>query len=71
LGVAALLFWDKLLAIVDFPDIGRKHPKLATEIYYISEGKHYIFYKKVSDGIEILRFLHHQMDIISRLSEEL
>jgi len=61
----------RIRAIVAFPDIGRKHPKLAADIYYISEGKHYIFYKKDSEGIEILRFLHHQMDIISHLSDEL
>jgi toxin ParE1/3/4 len=58
-------------AILLFPDIGRKHPKLAPDIYYLVEGKHYIFYKKVKNGIEVLRLLHHKMDIISILSDEL
>ena len=62
---------SRLEAIVNFPDIGRKHPKLSSDVYYISEGKHYIFYRKVEDGIEVLRFLHHQMDIISNILDEL
>ncbi|MCM8543459.1 MAG: type II toxin-antitoxin system RelE/ParE family toxin [Lentisphaeraceae bacterium] len=62
---------SRLEAILKFPDIGRKHPKLSTDVYHIVEGKHYIFYKKVDDGIEVLRFLHHCMDIISHLSDEL
>lgn len=62
---------NRLNAIVTFPDLGRKHPKLTTDIYYVSEGKHYIFYRQCDDGIEILRFLHHQMDIIKHISDEL
>ncbi len=58
-------------AILQFPDIGRKHPKLAKDIYYLLEGKHYIFYKKVDEGIEVLRLLHQNMDIIKHLSNEL
>ena len=62
---------SRLDAILLFPDIGRKHPKLPANVYYLVEGKHYIFYKKLDQDIEILRFLHHKMDIISQLSREL
>jgi toxin ParE1/3/4 len=62
---------SRLEAILEFPDIGRKHPKLPSVIYYLVEGKHYIFYKKIENNIEVLRFLHHKMDIISQLSDEL
>ena len=62
---------SRLEALVEFPDIGRKHPKLSQDIYYVVEGKHYIFYKKVEEGIEVLRLLHHRMDILSHLSDEL
>ena len=58
-------------AILLFPDIGRKHPKLPSNIYYLVEGKHYIFYKKVKNDIEVLRLLHHRMDILTNLSDEL
>lgn len=58
-------------AILLFPDIGRKHPKLPSDIYYLVEGKHYIFYKKVKSDIEVLRLLHHRMDILTNLSDEL
>ena len=57
--------------IVIFPDIGRKHPQLSSDVYYISEGKHYIFYRQCDEEIEILRFLHHQVDIIKHISEDL
>lgn len=62
---------SRLEAILKFPDIGRKHPKLPSDLFYLVEGKHYIFYKKVDNGIEVLRFLHHSMDILTRLSDEL
>ena len=62
---------SRLEAILTFPDIGRKHPKLSPDIFYLVEGKHYIFYKKIDKDIEVLRFLHHRMDIISILSDEL
>ena len=61
----------RLNAIVIFPDIGRKHPQLSSDVYYISEGKHYIFYRQCDEEIEILRFLHHQVDIIKHISEDL
>jgi len=62
---------SRLEAIVKFPDIGRKHPRLSSDIFYIVEGKHYIFYKKIDEDIEVLRFLHHRMDVIAILSDEL
>ena len=62
---------SRLEAILQFPDIGRKHPKLPSNIFYLVEGKHYIFYKKIDKDIEILRFLHHKMDTLSQLTDEL
>ena len=62
---------SRLEAILLFPDIGRKHPKLSNDIFYLVEGKHYIFYKKVDDDIQVLRFLHHSMDVIKHISDEL
>ena len=58
-------------AILLFPDIGRKHPKLPADIYYLVEGKHYIFYKKVKNEIEVLRLLHYRMDILTHLADKL
>ena len=61
----------RLKSTSTFPDIGRKHPMLPSHIYYIAEGKHYIFYKKTKTGIEVLRLLHHSVDFIARLSDKL
>ena len=61
----------RLLSSAQFPDIGRKHPMLPKHIYYIAEGKHYIFYKKTTTGIEVIRLLHHSTDFIAHLSGKL
>ena len=53
------------------PLLGRAHLRLPEHIYYVLEGKHYIFYKSVDDGIEIIRILHTRMDVIRHLSGKL
>lgn len=57
----------RLALLVEFPELGRNHPMLHSDFRYVVEGKHYIFYRPVDADIEILRFLHHRSDIISKL----
>jgi toxin ParE1/3/4 len=59
---------QRLQSLVDFPEIGRKHPMLANDTLYICEGRHYIFYRKNGPGIVVLRLLHCRSDLMSRLS---
>ena len=40
------------------PLLGRSHIRLPEHIRYVLEGKHYIFYKQIAEGIEIIRVLH-------------
>lgn len=61
----------KLDLIVKFPEIGRTNANLPDHIYYVVEGMHYIFYKNVDDGIEVLRFLDVRMDVMRHLREYL
>ena len=51
-------------------DLKNPSTVITTYLIHVVEGKHYIFYKKVEDGIEVLRFLHHSMCILRHLSDE-
>lgn len=61
---------EKMLSmIVEFPELGRSHPMLHNDLRYVSEGKHYIFYRMVENGdIEVLRFLHCRSDVMIKLA---
>ena len=57
--------------LAKFPEIGRVNVNLPDHIFFVVEGKHYVFYKVVTDGIEIIRFLHARMDILKNISEHM
>lgn len=59
---------DRLALLAQFPGVGRSHVNLPEHILYVVEGKHYVFYHVVDDGIEVLRFLHARMDVMRNLS---
>ncbi|HKI49963.1 MAG TPA: type II toxin-antitoxin system RelE/ParE family toxin [Desulfobacteria bacterium] len=59
---------ERLDLLIGFPELGNNHPMLRSDFRYVVEGKHYIFYRRVGDDIEVLRFLHCRSDIISKLS---
>jgi toxin ParE1/3/4 len=59
---------ERLDLLIEFPELGNNHPMLRSDFRYVVEGKHYIFYRRVGDDIEVLRFLHCRSDIISKLS---
>ena len=49
--------------LAESPDIGRKCDDIRSGYYKYGVGKHLVFYRKVSRGIEIVRILHGSMDI--------
>jgi toxin ParE1/3/4 len=52
------------------PEIGKNYARIYTDLLGIKTGRHIIFYRKTEkDAIEILRILHEQMDIKTRLKE--
>jgi len=59
---------ERLDLLIEFPELGNNHPMLRSDFRYVVEGKHYIFYRRVGDDIEVLRFLHCRSAIISKLS---
>jgi len=60
-------FESKFSILAKFPDTGRRHNKLAPHILYAVGEAHYIFYKVIPEGIEIIRLLHHRMDVVRHL----
>jgi len=57
--------------LAKFPEVGRTHIELPDHIFYVAEGKHYVFYKVIDEGIEIIRILHARMDMIRHISKQL
>lgn len=55
--------------VAEEPGLGRSCDEVCQGYRKISEGRHVIFYRSVTDGIEIVRVLHGSMDIESHLSE--
>lgn len=56
--------------ISDNPEIGKDYSLAAKELYGIISGRHIIFYRKLSaKEIVIIRILHEQMDLKSRIRE--
>jgi len=57
--------------IAKFPELGRTHVELPDHIFYVVEGKHYVFYKIVDNDIEIVRLLHARMEMVRHISKQL
>lgn len=65
--VAAVNFVQKLTErfhiLLDSPGIGRKRPELSPTTRSSSVGEYLILYRRVTDGIEILRVIHAKRDL--------
>lgn len=56
--------------LAEEPGLGRPCDDIRQGYRKIYEGRHMIFYRSVTDGIEIARVLHGSMDIENQLSED-
>ena len=53
------------------PDSGKPYHFITENIFGFRAGRHIIFYRRIDDNeIEIVRILHEQMDLKSRMSEK-
>ncbi|MPS32435.1 MULTISPECIES: type II toxin-antitoxin system RelE/ParE family toxin [unclassified Salinivibrio] len=57
-----------LLTIADQPLMGHECLKIAYGLRCHDHAKHAIYYRPQSDGIYIIRILHHQMDPLLHFS---
>ena len=55
--------------IAQAPDIGKTYDPIGPDILGFRINRHIIFYRVAVNGIIILRILHQQMDLKSRISE--
>lgn len=52
------------------PKRGQDFPHIRPGYRKYRVGRHLIFYREGSEGLEIIRILHDRMDIVTRLDEE-
>ena len=53
------------------PGSGKAYHVIADNVVGFKAGRHVIFYRRIDDNeIEIVRILHEQMDLKSRMSEK-
>lgn len=58
------------IEISDYPEIGKDYSIIAKDLYGMKSGRHIVFYcRKWNMGIEIIRVLHEQMELKTRVKE--
>jgi toxin ParE1/3/4 len=57
-----------MIVLAHQPAFGRKRNDLSGAPTSFHEGRHVIFYRPTSEGIEVLRVLHDAMDFSRHLS---
>lgn len=67
-------YYEMLVAscrkIADNPELfGREYRKLGERIYGFKVNRHIVFYRILSDGIEVVRILHERMDLSNRFAD--
>jgi toxin ParE1/3/4 len=59
--------WDHIKMVAARPAIGRECPELRPGYYKYPSGSHVLFYRLITDGIDVVRILHERMDYDSQL----
>ena len=54
---------EKFRLLAQMPELGRKRFDLSPELRSLAAGNYVIFYRPVSDGIQVIRVLHGARDI--------
>jgi len=67
-------YYEMLVAscrkIADNPELfGREYRKLGEGIYGFKVNRHIVFYRILSDEIEVVRILHERMDLSNRFAD--
>ena len=67
-------YYEMLVAscrkIADNPELfGWEYRKLGEGIYGFKVNRHIVFYRILSDGIEVVRILHERMDLSNRFAD--
>lgn len=61
---------NSFLKLGENPNIGKPYSEIDDNLFGLVSGKHIVFYQIVADKeIEVIRILHEQMNIESRLTD--
>ena len=59
--------WQHINAAAAQPMIGRACPEVRAGYHNCRSGSHFIFYRLINGGIEVVRILHERMDFARHL----
>jgi toxin ParE1/3/4 len=54
--------WQRIEDVAERPTIGQDCSDIRAGYYKISCGSHFLFYRLIAQGIDIVRILHERMD---------
>jgi toxin ParE1/3/4 len=54
--------WQHIMAAAAQPTIGRACPEVRAGYYKYRSGSHFLFYRLIDGGIDVVRILHERMD---------
>jgi toxin ParE1/3/4 len=54
--------WQHIEAVARKPTIGRACPEVRAGYYKYPSGSHFLFYRLIDGGIDVVRILHERMD---------
>lgn len=54
---------QRMQKLANTPALGKRRDEIRPGYYSYHQGRHYIFYRVVDDGIQIIRILHDQRQI--------
>jgi toxin ParE1/3/4 len=54
--------WQHIMAAAPQPTLGRACPEVRAGYYKYRSGSHFLFYRLIDGGIDVVRILHERMD---------
>jgi toxin ParE1/3/4 len=57
------LFYEKFKFLARHPLVGQARPELGADLRSFSAGNYVIFFRPITDGIQVVRVLHGSRDI--------
>lgn len=59
--------WQDIAAVAALPTIGRACPEVRAGYYRYPSGAHFLFYRRIDGGVDIVRILHERMDFAQHI----
>jgi len=60
--------WQRIERAAENPAVGRACPEIRRGYYKLAGGSHILFYRRIDNGIEVIRILHSRMDASRHLT---